>query len=314
MTRRKAGHTSGTQLPTAVDQTAGRGDRRRGRLCVVNRTGHQAKPAASSAILAAVIGRRACCHVRLATGGGATGGMLLLVIGGWGCVTVPARVRARVRGLQGRRLRGRPKGYLTLDPRRYTDPVFSIVLPLLFLLIGGIPLPGGAVLDQPPRAALPQMDCLVSLAGPLSNLAVGIVLTWSCGAVPTAVAAWSAAPVLPGPAAVPRVHPQHPADPGPGRLGRDRAVAVAGGQAVRREVRPWAPLVLFAVADRPARSSQALFEGADASSACSRPGRGGRHAVLATSGHRPWGTTCPLLVSQQAGRRQPLSTCEDAPL
>ena len=43
----------------------------------------------------------------------------------------------------------RAKGYLTLDIRRYADLGLSLVLPVFFLLLGGIPLPGGAVwIDQ----------------------------------------------------------------------------------------------------------------------------------------------------------------------
>lgn len=63
------------------------------------------------------------------------------------------------------------KGYLTLDPRRYTDPLTSIALPLLFLVIGGIGLPGGAVWIN--RAALRSraIETAVSLAGPATNLA-----------------------------------------------------------------------------------------------------------------------------------------------
>ena len=37
------------------------------------------------------------------------------------------------------------RGYLTLDPLKYTHVVFSLVLPLVFLVLGGIGLPGGAV-------------------------------------------------------------------------------------------------------------------------------------------------------------------------
>ncbi len=37
------------------------------------------------------------------------------------------------------------KGYLTFNPLKYTHPVYSIVLPVVFLLLGGIGLPGGAV-------------------------------------------------------------------------------------------------------------------------------------------------------------------------
>jgi Zn-dependent protease len=67
------------------------------------------------------------------------------------------------------------KGYLTLDPRRYTDPLTSIILPLVVLVIGGIGLPGGAVWIN--RGALRSrgVATLVSLAGPAANLAFGAV-------------------------------------------------------------------------------------------------------------------------------------------
>jgi len=64
------------------------------------------------------------------------------------------------------------RGYLTLDPRRYTDPITSIALPLLFVVMGGFGLPGGAVWIN--RAALRSRGraSLVALAGPTVNLAV----------------------------------------------------------------------------------------------------------------------------------------------
>lgn len=70
----------------------------------------------------------------------------------------------------------REKGYLTFNPLKYTHPLFSIVLPLLFLVMGGIGLPGGAVYIERWRIPNPWMLSLVSLAGPLSNLLVAIVL------------------------------------------------------------------------------------------------------------------------------------------
>ncbi|CAN5290226.1 site-2 protease family protein [soil metagenome] len=68
------------------------------------------------------------------------------------------------------------RGYLTLDPLRYTHVLFSIVLPLVFLLLGGIGLPGGAVfIDQ--RALRTRFArSAVSAAGPLTNIAVAILL------------------------------------------------------------------------------------------------------------------------------------------
>ena len=40
-------------------------------------------------------------------------------------------------------------GYLTLNPFKYAHPLLSIVLPLLFIVQGGIGLPGGAVYLHP---------------------------------------------------------------------------------------------------------------------------------------------------------------------
>ena len=43
----------------------------------------------------------------------------------------------------------RPRGYLTLNPFKYAHPLLSIVLPLFFIVQGGIGLPGGAVYLHP---------------------------------------------------------------------------------------------------------------------------------------------------------------------
>ena len=119
------------------------------------------------------------------------GGVIVLVLAGWavslclhefGHAVVADRAGDHsVRGM----------GYLTLDIRRYTNLGLTFVLPLLFLLIGGIPLPGGAVWIN--RAALRSRAAatMVSLAGPLVNLLLAVVLAVVVGTagLPVALAA-----------------------------------------------------------------------------------------------------------------------------
>lgn len=67
------------------------------------------------------------------------------------------------------------RGYLTLNPLKYSHPLLSIGLPVLFIALGGIGLPGGAVYL---RTGLfpPKVQARVSLAGPAVNLVAAIVL------------------------------------------------------------------------------------------------------------------------------------------
>jgi Zn-dependent protease len=68
------------------------------------------------------------------------------------------------------------KGYLTFNPLKYTHPVFSLLLPLLFLVMGGIGLPGGAVYIEKWRLKNRNWESTVSVAGPLSNAFLALVL------------------------------------------------------------------------------------------------------------------------------------------
>jgi Zn-dependent protease len=70
----------------------------------------------------------------------------------------------------------REKGYLTFNPLKYTHPVYSLLLPLLFLVLGGIGLPGGAVYIETWRLRSRGWISAVSLAGPTSNLLLAILL------------------------------------------------------------------------------------------------------------------------------------------
>lgn len=68
------------------------------------------------------------------------------------------------------------KGYLTMNPIYYTHPVVSILLPIVFLLLGGIGLPGGAVYIEDSLIRGKGRRALVSLAGPAMNLLFALVL------------------------------------------------------------------------------------------------------------------------------------------
>jgi Zn-dependent protease len=70
----------------------------------------------------------------------------------------------------------REKGYLTFNPLKYTHPIYSLVLPLLFLVLGGIGLPGGAVYIETWRLRSRGWISAVSLAGPSANLLLAIAL------------------------------------------------------------------------------------------------------------------------------------------
>jgi Zn-dependent protease len=70
----------------------------------------------------------------------------------------------------------RDKGYLTFNPLKYTHPVYSILLPMIFLLLGGIGLPGGAVYIETWRLRSKRWESAVSLAGPAANLVLAVVL------------------------------------------------------------------------------------------------------------------------------------------
>lgn len=67
------------------------------------------------------------------------------------------------------------RGYLTLNPLKYSHPMLSLGLPVLFIALGGIGLPGGAVYVRTSWMTARQKT-LVSLAGPAANLVLAVVL------------------------------------------------------------------------------------------------------------------------------------------
>ena len=67
-------------------------------------------------------------------------------------------------------------GYLTLNPLLYTSMFLSVVMPIAFLLLGGIALPGAAVYIN--RSALRNRlwDSAVSIAGPAGTALCGLLI------------------------------------------------------------------------------------------------------------------------------------------
>ncbi|MCL7457867.1 site-2 protease family protein [Micromonospora echinofusca] len=68
------------------------------------------------------------------------------------------------------------RGYLTLNPLKYSHPLLSIALPVVVVLLGGIGLPGGAVWVDRHAIAGRLRHTLVSLAGPATNVLFTLVL------------------------------------------------------------------------------------------------------------------------------------------
>ncbi|HET9140913.1 site-2 protease family protein [Actinophytocola sp.] len=175
-----------------------------------------------------------------------TTGTVLLVLGGWGVSLCLHEFGHAIVAYRGGDREVYFKGYLTLDPRRYTDPVLSLVIPLVLLAIGGIPLPGGAVWINHHALRSRAVETMVSLAGPLSNLALGTLLIISVELFDPSLglaSALSFLALLQIFAFVLNILPI----PGLDGWGAIEPYLSPQAQRIGAKARPWAPLVLFAV-------------------------------------------------------------------
>ena len=68
------------------------------------------------------------------------------------------------------------RGYLRLNPLKYTSPLLSIVLPVIVVILGGIGLPGGAVWIDHRYVRSKARQTLISAVGPLTNVLLAILL------------------------------------------------------------------------------------------------------------------------------------------
>jgi len=108
--------------------------------------------------------------------GNARVGVFLFVVAGW-LVSLCLHEYAHARtALHGGDISVGTKGYLTLNPLKYTHPVYSFIMPLVFIILGGIALPGGAVFIERGRIRGKWKHSLISAAGPAVNLVFALVL------------------------------------------------------------------------------------------------------------------------------------------
>lgn len=190
-------------------------------------------------------------------------GTFLLVLAGWGVSLCLHEFGHAWVAYKGGDREVYFKGYLTLDPRKYTDPVFSLVLPLLILAIGGIPLPGGAVFINHYSLRNKRVESAVSLAGPFFNLVLGILLMISVTVfAPTfwLASALSYLALLQVIAFVLNILPI----PGLDGWGALEPWLSPEAQRFGAKARPWAPLILFACLIGLPAVGNAFFSAADA--------------------------------------------------
>jgi Zn-dependent protease len=182
----------------------------------------------------------------LATGSSiaVTTGVVLLVLGGWAVSLCLHEFGHAAVAYRGGDTSVREKGYLTLDIRRYTDVGLSFVLPVVFLLLGGIPLPGGAVWINHWAIRSRVALSMVSLAGPATNLLLGLAMTLAVALVPMPaglVVGLSCLALIQVLAFVLNILPV----PGLDGFGVLEPYLSPAARQLAAKVRPWAPIVLF---------------------------------------------------------------------
>lgn len=70
----------------------------------------------------------------------------------------------------------RARGFLTWNVFRYMDPVMSVGMPLLFVMLGGLPLMGARTMVDRHALRGRWWSTFMSLAGPATNLALAVVI------------------------------------------------------------------------------------------------------------------------------------------
>ena len=192
------------------------------------------------------------------TRGVLTTGVVLLVLGGWAVSLCLHEFGHAYTAYRGGDRSVRAKGYLTLDIRRYADLGLSLILPVFFLLLGGIPLPGGAVWIDHGAIRSRFVRSLVSLAGPVANLLLGALLTAAVAIVAMSdglAVGLSALALIQVLAFVLNILPV----PGLDGFGVLEPFLPESARRAAARVRPWAPIALFVLILGVPGVSSALF-------------------------------------------------------
>jgi hypothetical protein len=132
------------------------------------------------------------CFLYLGVGNNPRAFLIAFVMGGWIVSVALHEFGHAITAFWGGDESVEHKGYLTLNPLKYSNPFLSIILPVLMLLMGGIGFPGGAVYINTQALKKPNYRSLVSAAGPLANLLCVILLALPFDNIPFSLFFWSA--------------------------------------------------------------------------------------------------------------------------
>ncbi|AZI59561.1 site-2 protease family protein [Nakamurella antarctica] len=153
----------------------------------------------------------------------------------------------------------RARGYLTLNPLKYTNTAMTFVIPVVILAIGGIPLPGGAVLIESHRLRSKAWQSTVSLVGPCVNLILGVLLTIAAHGVNNPLGyGLSFLALLQFVTAILNLLPV----PGLDGFGVISPYLSEKTRAALRPITPWAPLLLIVILFSVPQAASVLFDAA----------------------------------------------------
>jgi Zn-dependent protease len=122
--------------------------------------------------------------------------MIIFVLLAWCCSVCAHEFAHSLVAYHGGDRSVRDKGYLRLDVLAYTHVLYSIVLPLVVLFLGGLPLTGAAVYIEHTQLRSRCWRSSVALAGPAMTLLCGAVLSLLFVADVPAAAATSSLPLV----------------------------------------------------------------------------------------------------------------------